>query len=208
MACAALTVCESTPARLYRISFSGELAYELAVPARYGDALMRRLMDAGADLGVTPYGTEALGVTRIEKGHPAGNELDGRTTAKDLGMARMVSGKKDFIGAVLHRRSGLTDDARPRLMGFKPVDPNETIHAGAHFVAKGAAFETANDQGWMSSAAYSPTLGHAIGLGFIGNGAERLGETVRAVDALRKHEVEVEITSPHFVDPEGERLRA
>jgi sarcosine oxidase subunit alpha len=208
MACAALTVCESTPARLYRISFSGELAYELAVPARYGDALTRRLMDAGADLGVTPYGTEALGVMRIEKGHPAGNELDGRTTAKDLGMARMVSGKKDFIGAVLHRRSGLTDDARPRLMGFKPVDPNETIHAGAHFVAKGAAFETANDQGWMSSAAYSPTLGHAIGLGFIGNGAERLGETVRAVDALRKHEVEVEITSPHFVDPEGERLRA
>jgi sarcosine oxidase subunit alpha len=93
-------------------------------------------------------------------------------------------------------------------MGFKPVDPNERIHAGAHFVAKGATFETANDQGWMSSAAYSPTLGHAIGLGFIGNGAERLGETVRAVDALRKHEVEVEITSPHFVDPEGERLRA
>ncbi|MEC7256402.1 MAG: sarcosine oxidase subunit alpha, partial [Pseudomonadota bacterium] len=79
MACAALTVCGGLRARLFRISFSGELAYELAVPARYGDALMARLMSLGNDLGATPYGTEALGVLRIEKGHAAGAELNGQT---------------------------------------------------------------------------------------------------------------------------------
>ena len=208
MACAGLTICNGTPARLYRISFSGELAYELAVPARFGDALIRALMRAGSDLGVTAYGTEALGVMRIEKGHPAGNELDGRTTAADLGMERMVSAKKDFIGSVLRHRPGLTDPSRPRLAGFRPVDRTARIHTGAHFIGHGKAFTTENDEGWMSSACHSPTLGHDIGLGFIRHAHERHGETVRAVDALRGHEVEVEIVSPHFIDPEGERLRA
>ena len=165
-------------------------------------------MRAGSDLGVTAYGTEALGVMRIEKGHPAGNELDGRTTAADLGMERMVSAKKDFIGSVLCHRPGLTDPGRPRLAGFRPVDRTARIHTGAHFIGHGKAFTTENDEGWMSSACHSPTLGHDIGLGFIRHAHERHGETVRAVDALRGHEVEVEIVSPHFIDPEGERLRA
>ncbi|MGD9864547.1 MAG: sarcosine oxidase subunit alpha family protein, partial [Pseudodonghicola sp.] len=91
MACRALTVCNGLRARLFRISFSGELAYEIAVPARYGNALMARLVELGEDLGATPYGTEALGVLRIEKGHAAGNELNGQTTAQMLGMGRMVS---------------------------------------------------------------------------------------------------------------------
>jgi len=208
MACAELTVASGTPVRLFRISFSGELAFEIAVPAGHGDALVRALMTAGADLDVVAYGTEALGVMRVEKGHPAGNELDGRTTAKDLGMERMVATNKDFIGSTLRHRPGLVDDARPRMMGFRPIDPAESIHAGAHFVGKGQAFTTANDEGWMSSAVYSPTLGHSIGLGFIRHGAERIGETVIAIDALRGHQAEVEIVSPHFVDPQGERLRA
>src|SRR6185295_3959777 len=89
MAAGELTIAGGTPARLFRLSFSGELAYEIAVPARYGDALARRLMEAGAPYGITPYGTEALGVMRIEKGHFAGNEIDGRTTAADLGAGRM-----------------------------------------------------------------------------------------------------------------------
>ena len=78
-------------ARLFRISFSGELAYELAVPARYGDALVRVLMDAGEEFGITPYGTEALNVMRIEKGHPTANELNGQTSAHHLGMAKLLS---------------------------------------------------------------------------------------------------------------------
>ena len=207
MACTDLTICGGIPARLFRISFSGELAYELAVPTRYGDALIRRLMDEGQELGVVAYGTEALGVMRIEKGHAAGNELNGQTTAADLGLGRMVSQKKDCIGNVLSQRPGLADPHRPRLVGFKPVDTTQTLRAGAHFVSDGKAVITENDEGWMSSVAYSPILGHSIGLGFLINGAERLGEFVRACDPLRGEEITVQICSPHFVDPDGERLR-
>jgi len=207
MACSELTVAGGIPARLFRISFSGELAYELAVPARYGDALIRSLMHEGQSLGVVPYGTEALGVMRVEKGHAAGNELNGQTTAQDLGLGRMVSQKKDCIGNVLSQRPGLLDPERPRLVGFKPLDTSISLRAGAHFVPVGKEVVTANDEGWMSSVAWSPTLGHSIGLGFLKNGADRFGETVRACDPLRGEEIDVQICSPHFVDPEGERLR-
>ena len=106
MAAGELTVMGGLPARLFRISFSGELAYEIAVPAGYGDALMRRLMEAGREFGIAPYGTEALGVMRIEKGHVAGNEINGQTTARDLGLGRMMSGRKDYIGRVMAQRPG------------------------------------------------------------------------------------------------------
>ncbi|RED45780.1 sarcosine oxidase subunit alpha family protein [Aestuariispira insulae] len=207
MACGEVTVCGGTQARLFRISFSGELAYEVAVPARYGDAMIRALMQAGAEYDAVPYGTEALSVMRIEKGHPVGNELTGQTTARDLGMARMVSKKKDCIGNVLSERDGLNDEDGLALVGFKPVDRSRSLKAGAHFVAKGKPVTTENDEGWMSSVAYSPELGHAIGLGFIRRGAERHGEIVVAADLLRGELTEVEITSAHFIDPEGERLR-
>ncbi len=207
MACAETTVCGGITARLFRISFSGELAYELAVPTRYGDAMIRRLMSEGESLGVVPYGTEALGVMRVEKGHAAGNELNGQTTAADLGLGRMVSGKKDCIGNVLSRRPGLMDPERPRLVGFRPVERTVTLRAGAHFISIGKDVITRNDEGWMSSVAFSPMLDHSIGLGFIQRGAERMGEIVRACDPLRGQEHEVEICSPHFFDPDGERLR-
>jgi sarcosine oxidase subunit alpha len=208
MACGTLSVCGGVPARLFRISFSGELAYEIAVPARYGDAMIRALMAAGEEFDAVAYGLEALGVMRIEKGHPTGNELNGQTTARDLGLERMVSKSKDCIGNTLSERPELARADGLRLMGFRPVDRAQPLAAGAHFLARGAAPTTANDEGWMSSAAFSPTLGHAIGLGFIRRGGERVGEVVRAVDLLRDRDVEVEIVSPHFFDPEGERLRA
>ena len=207
MACGEVAVRGGTPARLFRISFSGELAYEIAVPARYGNALMEALMAAGEEFGAVAYGTEALGVMRIEKGHAAGNELTGQTTARMLGLQRMVSGTKDFIGNVLSRRPEMNREDGLEMMGFKPVDPGEELTAGAHFLALGAAPEAANDQGWMTSVAYSPTLRSSIGLGFIGKGHARMGETVRAWDAMRGTDVRVEIVSPHFYDPDGERLR-
>ncbi|MDJ0968321.1 MAG: sarcosine oxidase subunit alpha family protein [Kiloniellales bacterium] len=208
MACGEVTVCGGTRARLFRISFSGELAYEIAVPTRYGDSMIRALMAAGEAFEVVPYGTEALGVLRVEKGHPAGNELNGQTTAANLGMGRMVSKKKDCIGNVLSERPGLNAADDLRLVGFVPLDRGAQLTAGAHFIAQGAAAVAAEDQGYMTSVAYSPNLGHAIGLGLIKNGAERIGEKVRAVDLIRDADIEVEIVSPHFVDPEGERLRA
>ena len=208
MACTELTICNGCPARLFRISFSGELAYELAVPTRYGDALMRRIMEEGAEFDVTPYGTEALGVMRIEKGHAAGNELNGQTTALNLGMGRMVSTKKDSIGAVLSRREGLSDPQGLRLVGLKARDPQIRITAGAHLLEQGAKPVAANDLGYVTSACYSPTLQGHIALGFVKDGQARMGEVLRAASPLTGADTEVEVVSPHFVDPEGERLRA
>lgn len=208
MACAEITVCGGLPARLFRISFSGELAYEIAVPTRYGDALMRRIMAEGAAFDITPYGTEALGVMRIEKGHAAGNELNGTTTALNLGMGRMVSKKKDGIGSVLSEREGLNGADALNAIGLKPLDPQDMTPAGAHLMNTTGPIDAAHDQGYVTSACYSPTLGHHIALAFLKNGAARMGEHLRLVSPLTGVETMVEVTSAHFVDPEGDRLRA
>jgi methylglutamate dehydrogenase subunit C len=194
------------PARLFRVSFSGELAYELAVPAQFGDAAIRAIMDAGAEFGAIAYGTEALGVMRIEKGHVAGNELNGTTTAADLGLGRMMSRKKDFIGRVLAQRPGLVDPERPMLAGIKPVDRTARLRAGAHCLAQSAPATLEHDEGYVTSVAFSPMLGHWIGLGLIKRGPARIGERVRAYDPVRDGDTEVEIVSPVFFDPEGKRL--
>ena len=208
MACGEISVCRGTPARLFRISFSGELAYEIAVPTRFGNSMMATLMEEGQEFDCVAYGTEALGVMRIEKGHAAGNELIGTTTARDLGLGRMVSKKKDSIGNTLSERSYLNREDGLNLVGFKPVNESQELKAGSHFVAKGNAETMDNDEGWMTSVCYSPNLGYSIGLGFIESGSARIGETVTAADPLRGGTIDVEIVSPHFIDPEGERLRA
>ena len=166
------------------------------------------MMEAGREFDVVPYGTEALSVMRIEKGHAVANELNGQTTARDLGLERMMSTTKDYIGKVMAGRPGMSDPDRMTLAGFKPVTLDEELTAGAHFVGIGRAANTANDEGYMTSVCFSPSLGCFVGLGFIRRGPERHGEKVRAVDPVRGRDVEVEICSPHFVDPEGERLRA
>jgi len=194
-------------ARLFRISFSGELAYELAVPARYGDAAIRAIMSAGAELGVAPYGLEALNVLRIEKGHVAGNELNGTSTAADLGMGHMMSKKKDYIGRVLSERPGLVDTERPTLVGVKPLDASARLSAGAHFVNREAPATLENDQGYITSVAHSPILQSWVGLGFLKRGAGRHGERLRAHSPLTGGDVEVEVVSPQFLDPQGVRLR-
>lgn len=206
LAARAVTVGGGIPARLFRISFSGELAYELAVPADYGDAMVRALMQAGAPFDITPYGTEALGVMRIEKGHVAGNELNGQTTARDLALGKMMSSKKDFVGRLMAGRQALVEQDRPAFVGFKPVEPGQRLRAGAHFIGIGKTAAMENDEGYMTSVAYSPHLNHWMGLGLIRGGAARIGERVRAYDPVRNGDVLVEICSPVFVDPEGARL--
>ena len=101
MACKELTICSGVTARLFRISFSGELAYELSVPTQYASSLVSYLMEVGKNEKIVPYGTEALGVMRIEKGHAAGAELNGTISALNLNMGKMVSPKKDSIGMIL-----------------------------------------------------------------------------------------------------------
>jgi methylglutamate dehydrogenase subunit C len=208
MAACELMVAGDIPGRLYRLSFSGELAYEIAVPARYGDALARLLMQAGEAFGIAPYGTEALGAMRIEKGHVGGQEVDGRTTARDLGFGRMMSGKKDFIGRVMAARPALLETDRRVFVGFKPVNAQDRISAGAHLVPPGVPASAAHDQGVITSVAFSPSLQHWIGLGLLARGRERLGARVTAADPVRERFVEVEICAPCFIDPEGARLHA
>jgi len=201
-----VTVCGGIAARLFRLSFSGELAYEIAVPARYGNALAERLMQAGERYGIIPYGTEALGVMRIEKGHPAGNELNGQTTAHDLGLAKLLSKKKDFIGRAMALRPALTDPQRPTLIGLKPVNPGDRLRAGSHLLPQGVAAVAKHDQGYVTSVAYSPSAGHWIGLALLQNGPERLGEVIRVYDPVRNGDFLAEVVSPVFYDPEGVRL--
>ncbi|RWB66289.1 sarcosine oxidase subunit alpha family protein [Mesorhizobium sp.] len=207
MACANLSVCGGLRARLFRISFSGELAYEMAVPARYGNSLIALLMKKGVDLGATPYGTEALSVMRIEKGHAAGNELNGQTTAQMLGMGRMVSAKKDAMGIVMSRREGLLAETRV-LVGLQPVDPADPVVAGSHLFAQGDKASTKADQGWISSACFSPHVGSSIGLGFLADGTKRFGEVIVAANPLQSQTVHLLVVPPCFIDVEGERLRA
>jgi methylglutamate dehydrogenase subunit C len=206
MAAAPMTVMGGIEARLFRISFSGELAYEIAVPAGYGDSLIRRILDVGGEYGIAPYGTEALSVMRIEKGHVAGNELDGRTTAADLGLGRMMSGNKDYVGRVMAGRPGLLAPDRQTLVGLSAAMPTDRLRAGAHLIATGAAANAANDAGVVTSVAFSPSLDRWIGLGLLAGGAGRLGERIVAVDPVRDGRVEIEVCPPCFVDPTGERL--
>ena len=168
--------------------------------------MIRALMAAGEPWGITPYGTEALGVMRIEKGHVTGNELNGTITARNLGMARMVSAKKDSIGAVLAGREALVAEDGLCLVGLEALDDGQVI-AGSHLFDAEGPVDATHDRGYVTSAAYSPHIGASIGLGFITRGAERHGEVVRALNPLEGRSALVRICSPHFIDPEGERLR-
>ncbi len=196
-------VAGSIPARLFRISFSGELAYEIAVPAVQAPALADALLAAGA----APYGLEALNVLRLEKGHLVGAELNGQTTAADLGLGRMLK-KRDFVGRALSQRPALLDQDRPALVGLRPRNIADTPQAGAHLIPAGSPSSAAHDHGHVTSVAFSATLGHAIGLALLQGGARHAGEIFRAVSPLQGIETEVEIVSPVFHDPEGRALHA
>ncbi|RLP27621.1 sarcosine oxidase subunit alpha family protein [Mesorhizobium sp. YM1C-6-2] len=194
-------------ARLFRISFSGEMAFEISVPARFGDALVRKLMTAGEKFGVTPYGTEALGVMRVEKGHVAGPELNGMTTAADLGLGKMMSTKKDFIGRVMAGREALVAPDRMVVVGIKPVDQSRRLRSGAHIIKKGEVPSPDTDGGYVTSVCFSPTFDQWLGLGLVTHGRERIGEIAVAHDPLRGEDYEVELCNPVFYDPEGGRQR-
>ncbi len=206
MGCAPVTVM-GVGARLFRISFSGELGYEIAVPARYGAALWRDLVARAETLGGGPYGMEALNVLRIEKGFVTHAEIHGRTTAFDIGMQGMISAKKDCIGKAASQRPGLTGPDRQQLVGLRPVRAGDRLTAGAHLFAPGEPLTAANSQGYVTSVGPSPTVGSWIGLGFLTNGRARVGEMVRLVDRLRRLDLLAEVCPPCFVDPDGGRMR-
>lgn len=195
-------------ARLFRISFSGEHAYELSVPADFGNLVARAIMQAGEEFGITPYGVEALSVMRIEKGHVAGGELNGTTTADDLGLGRMMSAKKDYIGRMMAAREGMVAKDRQVVVGIRPVDKADRIRAGSHLLKRDDQPSLAGSQGYITSVAYSPTLGYWLGLALMTRGRERHGEIVKVFDGIRNIHMYAEICDPMHYDKENKKLHA
>ena len=198
---------QGVQARLFRISFSGEEGYEIAVPARYGEALFRDLLARAETMGGGPYGMEALNVLRIEKGFITHAEIHGRITAYDIGMEKMVSAKKDCIGKAPAARPGMIGPAREQLVGLRPVGAG-TISAGAHLFKSGDPVHRTHDQGYVTSVGYSATLNGWLGLAFLKDGRARHGETIRLVDHLRNIDCLCTVSDPVFFDKEGAKLRA
>lgn len=171
----------------------------------HGQSIWDALLAAGEPLGVTPYGLEALGTLRIEKGHVAGPELDGRTTPFDLGLGGMVSTKKDFVGRVLGQRAALHEDDRLQLVAIKSLD-GQRIRGGSHLV-QGGKEEVGRSEGHTTSTCFSPELNCYISLALLEGGRIRHGEHLYAANPIRGMHVAVEVVSPHMVDPYGGRMR-
>jgi sarcosine oxidase subunit alpha len=194
------------PARVFRISFSGELAYEIGVPAGHGEAAWQEIYDAGQDMEMIAYGLEALGALRVEKGHVAGPEMDGRTTLEDIGLGRMASTKKQFIGRAMLGREGLVDPARAKLVGLESVS-GVPLRGGSQIVEQANPGAACQMIGHITSTTYSPMLGKNVALALVQGGLEREGQTLYAAYPLRDEHTPVRVVHPVFFDPEGERLR-
>jgi len=188
-----------------RLSFSGELAYEVYCGANDGTRVWEALMAAGKPHGITPYGLEALGTLRIEKGHVTGAEIDGRTTARDLHLDWMLSKKKPFVGSAMMDREGLVDENRLQLVGIVPLD-NRPINGGAHIVEQVNEDHPINSIGHVTAMCYSPALGKYIALALVKGGKARRGTRAYVSDPLRKRFGPVDIVSHHFFDPDGNRM--
>jgi len=195
------------PVRAIRITFTGELGYELYTPAGFGEALMEAVADAGKGFDLSLCGIEALGALRVEKGHFAGSEITGRTTLDDLGLAKMGSTKKPYIGQVLARREALLSDDRQQFVGLRPVDPRAVIKGGSLIFGPQGKLE-GHGIGVITAAAFSPLAGAVIALALVGGGRSRIGSTVRVVDTIDNTVIDAHVTSPHVYDPEGEKARA
>jgi sarcosine oxidase subunit alpha len=162
-------------------------------------------MEAGQPYDITPYGLEALGTLRIEKGHVTGAEIDGRTTAHDLHLEWMLSKKKPYIGSAMRGREGLVREDRLSLVGILSRD-SQAITGGSHIVLNSDPKTPATSLGHITAACFSPALGKYVALALIANGKTMIGKQAFATDPLRGRHVSVEIVSHHIFDPEGKRM--
>ncbi|MEX2629334.1 MAG: sarcosine oxidase subunit alpha family protein [Tistlia sp.] len=196
------------PARIFRISFTGELSYEINVPAGQGLSVWQALVRHGEAYGITPYGTEAMHVLRAEKGFIiVGQETDGSVTPLDLGMDWIVSKQKDFIGRRSLSRSDMLKPDRPQLVGLLTEDPKVVLPEGGALVDRMRRETPVPMVGHVTSSYWSPNCGHSIALALVRRGRERLGETILCPlgDGTA---VPCRVVEPLFFDKEGERQRA
>ena len=205
--CQLRTASGSIAARLFRMSYSGESAYEVHVPTSRGLAMWQAIISAGGPLGIMPYGTEAMSTLRIEKGHVVvGAEADGRTTADDLGMGKLVTAAKWCVGKPLLNRPDLTRPDRWQLVGLTALDGAEMPRAAKLVENPDAALPHAM-LGHVTAWCWSPNLNAWLALALLASGRQRHGQTLWAVSPLANAKIRVQVSAPCFIDPDGERLR-
>jgi sarcosine oxidase subunit alpha len=193
-------------ARVARVSFSGELSYEISIPARYAGAFLEAILTAGRPFGIEPYGIESLMVLRAEKGYlHVGTDTDGSSTPDDVGWGEVARRKAgDFIGKRSLERPANRDADRKQFVGLEPVDPGQALRPGSHLLIGADRQPPALTDGWVTSACQSPTLGRHIGLAMLRGGRSRIGETVTVCDEEQRFNVKV--VAPLFYDPANARL--
>jgi sarcosine oxidase, subunit alpha len=197
----------SIPARVYSISFTGELSFEVNVPASYGDALWQALYLTGQKHGVTPFGVEAQDVLRTEKGHfIVGRDTDGTVTPRDLGLEWLISKKKgDFLGKRGLERENIVRDGRPQFVGLLAENADMVLPEGGQIITGPATAMPVPTAGHVTSSHMSPTLGRSIALALLDGGHNRMGETVTVWDQGKTYKATV--ASNHFYDPENSRMK-
>jgi sarcosine oxidase subunit alpha len=193
--------------RVVRVSFSGELSYEINVAAGHADDLLERMLAAGEPFDLTPYGIESLMVLRLEKGYlHVGSDTDGSSTPDDVGWGPVARAKAgDYIGKRSLQRIGNLDPDRRQFVGLEPLQPDQPLRPGAHLLTGRDARPPGASQGWVTSSCWSPTLQRWIALGVLRSGRDRLGEVLTACDEEIRSPVRV--VSPVFYDPDNERLK-
>ncbi len=196
------------PSRIFRISFSGELAYEINVKSDHGMFMWEKMMEVGKEFGNQPYGTEALSTLRIEMGHVAGPELDGRTIPSDVSLNGLVSKKKDFIGKNSLGREAFNVESRQKIVGLIPIDRKSSIPEGSHIVKDQNAKLPNPKLGHVSSSCWSVENNNPFSLAIMKDGKNMIGKKFFAVSPLKNKSIEVEVISSHYVDPEGKRVRS
>jgi sarcosine oxidase subunit alpha len=195
------------PALVLRVSFTGELGFEVRVPADYGEAAWEAILEAGERHGgVTPYGTDAMSVLRAEKGYVLlGQDTDSLTIPEDVGLGWPIGdGKPDFVGKRSLDRPAMSAPDRPQLVGLLPLDPRITLEEGAQVLRSRGSRPPVRPLGHVTSSCHSPTLGRSIALALVSGGRARMGQILH-VPSPRGGAV-VQVTSPVFYDPEGNRL--
>jgi len=195
-------------ARIFRISFSGELAYEVNVESDNGNFMWEKINEVGKEFAIQPYGTEALSTLRIEMGHVAGSELDGRTIPYDNGLQGLISKKKDFIGKRSLNREAFTAEDRQKVVGVVPLDKKTSIPEGSHLVKEANAKLPNPKLGHISASCWSVEYNNPFSLAILYDGKNMIGQKLFALSPLRNKSIPVEIISSHYVDPKGERVRS
>jgi sarcosine oxidase subunit alpha len=199
------TIC-GVPTRLFRVSFTGELGFEINVPTAYGRALWERIMAEGAQHDITPYGTETMHVLRAEKGFIiVGQDTDGTVTPYDAGLDWAVGKKKpDFVGKRSLARPDIVAPGRKQLVGLLTDDPNVVLEEGAQIVAEPNQPIPMTMIGHVTSSYWSATLGRSIAMALVAGGQGKLGETLHIPMPGKTHTAK--IAGMVFYDPKGARL--